>query len=339
MLAATAALSSVAAGPIALAGPAAHAAPAAGAERPSPVVGIAHCLLVDESRTTFDYANGETLPGRRLAIEIRYPARRAGVSYPTIFFAPGFDVTPDTYAALLDSWVRSGFVVVGLTFPDTDPSGVAAAKVGDAEDDVVNQPADMAFVVRTLVQATRETNPACRIVRGLIDPTEIGLAGQSDGGETVAMQAYDRSEGYADLDDGLGIRAVAVMSGAEIGDGPYEAVPGDPALLVVQSATDQCNPPQESTELYDSIVQRDRWFLDIHRADHLPPYDGADPAAFAVVARVTARFFLLELSGRQPAAGFLEYGDADPDVATLTSGASAPPIAPLPGLESACYLA
>lgn len=323
------------------------------ARRPAALrdVGLAHCTLRDPSRSTFDYATGATIAGRTLLTEIRYPTFAAGSGelagapaaysrgpYPTIFFAPGFAVTPDTYAALLDAWVRAGFVVVAPVFPDTNPAAVAAARVGDAEDDVVNQPADMAFVIRTALADSSKKAPACRVLHGLVDPAEIGVAGQSDGAETVAALAYDHSAAYASLDAGLHIRADAVLSGSEIGSGPYGAAAGDAALLVVQSSTDRCNPPQESTELYDAIGQPAKWFLDIHHADHLPPYDGADAPAFDDVASVTERFFLLELRGLSPAAGFLAYGNRSPAVASLSSGALAPAI---PGLSfdvAACYL-
>ena len=344
----------------------------------APTVAIARCVLDDPTRSTYDYATGTVIPGRRLAVEIRYPvavprARRSSVPvhrrpYPAVLFAPGYDITPDGYAELLDAWVRAGLVVVGVSFPDTNPAAVARARYGDPEDDIVNQPADMAFLERSVAAAAGGAPSPCGVLRGLVDPGELALAGQSDGGATVAMLAYDQE--YAALaanpsttpaarEDGGGssdaavavtagegsrpraadvarVRAAVVMSGNEVGPGPYEATPGDPALLVVQSATDQCNPPQASVEIYDSVVQRDRWFLDVHGADHLGPYDGAEKAASAVVARVTLRFLLLELRGATPATGFVAYGDAAPSVATLTTGPSAPPMPVLEQRSAAC---
>ncbi len=317
-------------------------------------VGLAHCTFVDTSRTTFDYHTGATHPGRVLRTEVRYPsvaaANTAGEvpgagpetrrgALPTIFFAPGYDVTPDAYAALLDAWARAGFAVVAPSFPDTRPAAVSAARVGGSpEDDIVNQPADLAFLVRAALAASRTLDPACRVLHGLIDPAAVGLAGQSDGGSTVAMLAYDRSPEYAGLQVGVPVRAAAVLSGSEEpGTGPYEATAGDPALLVVQSATDRCNPPQESVELYDAVVQQDRWFLAIRRANHLPPYDGKNAAAFAAVARVTTRFFLLELHHEVPAAGFVAYGNASTAVATITTGPAAPALPALEFKIAACY--
>lgn len=300
-----------------------------------PAVVTSACVVVDPSRSTYDYATGTTLPGRVLRVEVRRPAGRRR-SLPTILFAPGYDATPGTYARLLDAWARAGFAVISPTFPDTSPAAVARARRGDPEDDLVNQPADLAFVARRAVAASGSPDRECPALDGLVDPRELGLAGQSDGGDTVAMLAYDRAAPYAGLDRGLGVRAVAVLSGAEVGPGPFEAVTGDPALLVVQSATDRCNPPQESVELYDAIVQRDRWFLELREAAHLPPYDGADPAAFSAVTRVTTRFFLLELRGASPRAGFLAFGDAEPGVARLTTGPDAPPLGALAPSVAAC---
>lgn len=312
------------------------------------VVRVDHCVLHDLSRATFDYATGRSVPGRTLDVEVRYRvARRTSTGRagggparprPGVLFAPGYDNDPDGYGELLDAWARAGLVVVGVSFPDTNPVAVAAARDGDPEDDLVNQPADMAFLERSVVEAADGTSAACAVLHRLVDPRELALAGQSDGGATVAMLAYDQQ--YAGLvgggAGGPDVRAAIVMSGNEVGPGPYEATVGDPALLVVQSATDPCNPPQASVALYDAVVQRDRWFLDIHAADHLGPYDGSDPAASAVVARVTTRFLLLELRGAVPAAGFLAYANASPAVASLTTGPSAPAMPVLEQNPAAC---
>jgi hypothetical protein len=324
-------------------------------------VGIAHCTFRDPTRTTYDYATRQMLAGRVLVAGIRYPAlveddTRRGAApvvagadpdrriwpFPTIFFAPGYDVDPNDYAPLLDAWVRAGFVVVGVRFPDTNPAAVATAERADPdadpEEDIVNQPADVAFVVRQVVAASHRRSASCGVLGGLVDASEMGVAGQSDGGNTVAMLLYDQGAGYAGMGAGLGLRAAAVMSGSEEGfTGPYEATPGDPPLLVVQSSADECNPPEESAELYDAIGQDDKWFLDLFHGAHLPPYDGADKAGFEVVSSVTTRFFLLELRGGSPAAGFVSYGDRWPLVASLSAGGSAPPMPSLPFVKASCY--
>ena len=80
------------------------------------------------------------------------PAYRFG-PYPVIVFAHGFDVDPDTYRALLVSWVEAGYVVVAPFFPDTSLPAIEAQHGVDTEADIFNQPADVAFVVSQVVKA------------------------------------------------------------------------------------------------------------------------------------------------------------------------------------------
>lgn len=321
---------------------------------PAPTgIGLARCAFTDDSRRAYDYATGTWLASRTMHAEVRYPTaarRAAGASgavpgaaplrpaggYPTVFFAPGYGVGPDTYAALLDAWARAGFVVVAPSFPDTNPAAVAAARFGNPEDDLTNQPADLAFVIRSALADSAGHAPGCPALRGLLAPGRIGMAGQSDGGDTVALLAYGRTGPGAGLGAAVPVRAVAVLSGSEWPGDTYAATPGDPALLVVQSASDACNPPQESTELYDSVVQRDRWFLALKGADHLGPYDGQEAHAFSTVATVTVDFFRRALApagaGQAPS---LTAGP-HPSGATLTTGPTAPPLAALAFSKAAC---
>ena len=60
-------------------------------------------------------------------------------------------------------------------------------------------------------------------------------------------------------------------------------------MLVVQSLTDSCNDPADSSKLYNMLVSP-KWFLALDDATHLGPYVGDGPAA-DVVERTTAGFF------------------------------------------------
>ncbi len=312
-------------------------------------VGVVSCTFTDESRSAENFATGVTSHGRVIPTEIRYPtiSGRPGLvettgahpairhgPFPVIVFAEGYALTPDTYARLLDSWVRAGFVVAAPRFPDTDAAAVVAQHNVDTEADLVNEPRDVGFVTRSL-EAAAAGSP-CPVLHRLIAPGKVALAGQSDGAEAVAALAYDAK----DLEPGLRFRAVAALSGGAFGSdsaaGPEPYDPGPP-LLVTQSATDSCNPPQLSTQLYAIIHQRAKWFLELRSAYHLPPYSGSDVAAFAAVAAVTTRFFLLEFSGGAPGAGFVSFGDRAPGVAVLTTGPSPPALAALGEVPASCY--
>lgn len=311
-------------------------------------IGEVTCTFVDGSRQTHDYATDTNSAGRILRTEIRYPAAKtaqsaspaSGGPFPVIVFAHGFDVTPDTYAPLLDEWVRAGFVVVAPIFPATNATAVAQDGGSSAsEQDIVNQPADMTFVTRGVIADSRVRSGSCPRLYRLVRPAEIGLAGQSDGGDTVAMLAFDaRYDAHA----GITIRAVAVMSGEEWyfapnQPDPYTGHPAAPSLLVVQSETDSCNPPQYSVKLYNDDANADKWFLRILNAPHLAPYDGHDASAFSVVARTTTRYFELEVAHQSSGARLRSVGNSEPSVARISNAPRAPAIPQRAQSSAACY--
>ena len=121
-----------------------------------------------------------------------------------------------------------------------------------------------------------------------------------------------------------------MLSGAEDDGGPYRASVTRPDLLVVQSAADTCNAARASGRLYHDIGQNNKWFLELLRAHHLPPYDGADLAAFTVVSGVTTRFLQRAL---EPWANsnFVTFGASQPTVAQIFHAGPGPSIEPLKG--------
>ena len=95
--------------------------------------------------------------------------RRRGAPPPPaarspVVFAHGFAVTPAIYSSLLQSWARAGFVVAAPLFPLSS----AGAPGGPDENDVLNQPADMSFVITSLLAESacgRRGRPARRTDR------------------------------------------------------------------------------------------------------------------------------------------------------------------------------
>lgn len=309
------------------------------------------CVFVDTSRSTYSYATGKTTPGRRLVTEVRYPTVDGSASretlrahpayrrgpFPLVVFAPGYDVDPSEYRPLLDAWVRAGLVVAAPIFPDTNPAAVKAAPVGsNPEEDLRNQPGDVAYVTTRLEAADAGSSPNCSFLHRLAVPGPVALAGQSDGGNTVAALAYAKAD--AALRAGLGIKAVTVLSGAPIDDTPSAYGPGA-SLLFVQSAHDACNTPQQAAMLYNEIVQEDRWFLETEAKTHIGPYNGRDPKQFAVVARVTTAFLRAELAGKGASTPLLARAlGAATALAHLSAGGPAPAMTALQASIPACYL-
>jgi dienelactone hydrolase len=330
------------------------------AKRAAPVhfaVGLTQCTFVDGSRSTKHYGSGAITAGRTLVTEIRYPtispspgivetagaspARRHG-PFPLVIFAHGYDLSPDTYRNLLDVWVKAGFVVAAPRFPDTNQESVdAIGKIFAPEADDANQPGDVAFLVDRALADAVARQPECPMLDGLIRPGGAAITGQSDGAVTVDALAYAAAYQVP----GTPIRAVISLSGGTYAapngkPTPYASVAGGPPLLVTQSATDTCNPPQNSMALYDAITQRRKWFLAINQANHLPPYTGnlpAQRASFDVVATVTKTFLVDVFSGKPITHTFLTLGNLHPTVAHLTTGA--PPTLPtLSMVPSTCYV-
>lgn len=335
-------------------------APSTTAPAPTTTTSIANAGLqvgsvvvswTEPNGTVENFYDGTTTQGRTMQVEIRYPtldgkpkgethlappATRLG-PYPVIVFAHGYDVDPDVYRSMLDAWVTAGFVVVSPVFPDTSQSAVAAQHGVDTEQDEFNQPGDVAFVAAQVTAAAHGSPvPGGRWLAGLVDPTRLALAGQSDGANTVAALLYDQA--YAAVKASLPVqpRAVALLSGAEWtrAQDVYAAPAGGPAALVVQSAQDACNLPQDSAQLYN-LIPGDKWYLGLASATHLGPYVGIDQAA-STVAAVTTDFFSLALRPGSTSPATLVTAGNVPGVSEITSAAmvaAAPAPSVPPGVD------
>ena len=320
----------------------------------SPVygVGVERCTFVDTSRTVPNYATPHpTVLDRRrtLVTEIRYPTNTGPVvareipgappapsanGYATIVFASGYDVVPDDYRALLDAWVRRGFVVAAPIFPDTNPTAVEAQPRTDTERDLHNQAADLTFVTRQLLNDSASSSQTCPVVKGLIRRSALALAGQSDGADTVAQLAYSTGRDpqkvpYRQLRAGLSYLAAIVMSGGEMGKAKYRSLVTSPPVLVIQSARDRCNAPIGALKLYRDIDAHDKWFLELMTAHHFPPFSGTDKSAFTSVVSVTSHFLQWKLLGADSPTTLARAGSARPAVARIFHDGPGPTIAPL----------
>jgi dienelactone hydrolase len=271
--------------------------------RPMALAGISGEYRVGSRLLTFrEPANGGP---RTLVTELRYPA--GGGPFPLLMFAPGFLQCGAPYTNLLRTWASAGYMVATVDFPRTD------CRVGTSADeaDLVNQPADMSYVIsKLLTLSARPGDP----VSGLLNPREIAAAGQSDGGDTVAALAANSC--CADHR----LAAVAVLSGAEWRPMPGRYFTGrTPPMLFTQGSADPVNPPSASVQLYTADRSRDRYYLDLFGADHTAPYWGNNPVE-RLVGRETLAFFDHYVLGRP--------GSLPPvatSAAVLVSGGRLPP--------------
>ena len=268
-----------------------------------------------------------------LPTEIWYPATerdeglipdRAGAPYPLIVFSRGFDLAVSAYSGLLGQWASAGFMVAAPTYPYTAPP----APLDEA--DILNHPAELRSIIAALTGDLDRTGAS---LSGLANRSEVGIAGQSDGGDVSLATAYNT------CCYNPAVKAVAVLSGAELSSfgGTYFAGAQVP-LLVAQGTADIVNPPACSAELYDG-AKGPKWYVDLLGAGHLVPYSGVTaPAAGPpadndaiyrhVVTEVTTDFFEAELSakplGRGATTRWLAAAGDIPGLARVTSGPRAP---------------
>lgn len=237
-----------------------------------------------------------TGPARRLRTVIRYPVAHASGAtsgatvrhtgpFPLVVFSQGFDVSAESYAALLRSWSAAGYVVADPTYPRTDP----AAPGGVDESDIVKHPADLRFVIRSVIAAARHLRSP---FHGLVDPRRVAVIGHSDGGDVSLAVAADT------CCRDTAVRAAVILSGAELGafGGRYYGS-GSVPLLVVQGSADTINVPGCSAQLYDQAPPP-KYYLDIAGAEHQPPYLDPGPTRRGI-SRAVVAFLDAYLKGRR----------------------------------------
>jgi pimeloyl-ACP methyl ester carboxylesterase len=247
---------------------------------PSPGQGFGVRLFrfVDRSRT-IRLPNGKRVP-RSLETIVRYPA--TGGPDPLIVFGHGFALTPAPYNGLLRAWTRAGYVVAAPWFPleNRDAPG------GPNESDLVNQPRDVTFLISRLLALNVRPSG---VLEGRINPSQIAVAGHSDGGVTALAVAYDRR--FRDRR----IRAAIVLSGAPL-SGMGQFPRRGPPLLAMQGTADRINSP-ETTASFFRLAQRPKFLLWLLGASHRSPYTDEEPQ-LGIVERATVAFLDHYLKGR-----------------------------------------
>lgn len=265
-------------------------------------IGVRALRLVDSGRSMV-IADGSSRP-RTLTTYIRYPAAgppggaarpdapiAPGGPFPLVVFGHGLGYTPGTYRALIDSWVRAGYVVAAPMFPLEN----AYAPGGPYRRDLPNQPGDVSYLIDRLLVASAAPSGS---LRGLVDRRRIAVAGHSDGGDTAVALAYAR--GYADPR----VRATIVLSGALLpGVAAWDFRAVKPPLLAVQGTADRINPPAATTAFW-SRAPSPKYLLTLHGSGHLAPYTRPG-AERSIVSRATVAFLNRYLGGDRAASGTL----------------------------------
>ena len=268
---------------------------------------------------------GSTTP-RIFPVTVRYPAEgtpgliQAGLApyreagpYPLLVFSGGFDLSPEIYAGLLDAWTSAGYVVASPNYPLTTPGPHAAV----LRTDIVQHPGDLSYLITTLLA---EDSSSEEILHGLVNSQEIGVVGQSDGGD-VSLAAVANT---CCRDPRIG--AAVILSGAELSwfRGTYFTSGATP-LLVAQGTKDlKFNPVPCSVTLYNE-APAPKYYLSLINQTHLSAYVPAGPARSVVVA-TTIDFFNAYLRHQPGALAAMSSAGTDAGLATITSASSVAPV-------------
>lgn len=275
---------------------------------PAPATVTRSFTLVDPSRPTVSH--GTTIASSRtLPITVWFPAGAdgaiAGHRLPWIVFLHGYLAEPQRYAPMLEAWARAGYAVVAPTFPLTSSSSGAVAD----EADMVNEPADVSFVISTLLA---HPSPVDATIGDRLDPGRIAIGGHSDGANVAFAVGYSSALGDPR------VHAVIDLSGElPTGMGPYSG--NGPPLLLIHPDHDEFVPHEQTAAMFDTVTVP-RWWVELHGVSHEPAFVGAEPWA-DVVAAITIDFLDRTVGGHRVPAATIDAAASRPGVASLEARA------------------
>lgn len=241
---------------------------------PAYAVGTRFETLVDGTRGTEGREGVEAKPTRTLETFVYYPAdgdaggepvagaapATSGAPYPLVVFSHGSGVSsPVRYDLLFRSWAASGYVVAAPKHP------LSSTSLPDSSADVVNQPADVSFVISEMARLAQDGSSP---YRGLVDPARVAVGGHSLGAVTAMGVAFNR----CCVDPR--IRAGIVMAGGETAfpaDGWFAGI--RTPILVVHGDDDRIVRIAAGQKVFDDAPPP-KAMLTIFGGDHGRPFGG-----------------------------------------------------------------
>ena len=144
-------------------------------------VGISDFVFVDESRPTDENRGVPAKPERTLTTTIWYPDNLDG-PHPLIVHSHGILSSRLEFPYLMEALASHGYIVAAADFP----LSAGTSEGGATADDVINQPADVSFLIDSVLALTGDEKPFA----GEIDRDRIGVSGYSLGGLTTNLVTY-----------------------------------------------------------------------------------------------------------------------------------------------------
>jgi dienelactone hydrolase len=251
--------------------------------------------------TTLQFDNA----GRELTATVYYPAsgRTSPVQvvdaapntrwgpYPLILFSHEFGATPSAYAALIDAWTRSGYVVAVPTYPpnrvDESTTDGSASNQTDGQQtiDVGQRVFDASFLIDRLLDRVPGG------VNEVIDGKKVIAAGHALGAVTTFVLAYS-----TELRDPR-IDAAVTLAGGVAGDTSNYFSGIDTPLLQIHGDADTINPITATKDAF-KLASPPKFFVTLLGGDHATSYVSRSDPGFGVVSKTTLDFFSAYVNGR-----------------------------------------
>ncbi len=187
-------------------------------------------LWVDDSRPTAANGDFSGAPDRTFPIAMWSPKGAPG-PHPLLVYSHGFMSNRHGGRYLAEHMASHGYVVVSTDYPLTH----FGAPGGPFADDVVNQPADVSF----LIDRVLALRPEQRDFAGGIDRDRIGVLGLSLGGLTTTLVAYHPRLGDPRIRAAVSIAGPSVMFGPDyfdFADVPFLMIAGTHDAMIQYAA-------------------------------------------------------------------------------------------------------
>jgi len=237
-------------------------APSTATTTSSRAAGLVELTFVDRSRATPARPPEPARPIRVLRTTVWLPSGRG--PWPLVVFGHGFDARVSTYAVLLGTLSRAGFVVAA---PELPGSSSALAGTPD-ERDLDQQPCDLLYVAGEV-----ERDPA---LAGVVARGPVVLAGQSDGATAAAFGALTEPAGAC------GGPAVAGVVAFSVDPVPVRAG-ATASVLAITGTADEVNPVAHTVALYAAAPRRAFLLLSAGDGHLAPSTDSPHARAIATV--------------------------------------------------------
>jgi predicted dienelactone hydrolase len=196
--------------------------------------------------------------------------------FPLVVFAHGWMGNGASLLPLAERWARSGYVVALPTFP------LSRAPIGFGGD-VVNQPADVSFVLDELLGL-----PGDEPLAGVVDGDHVALGGHSLGSATVFRAVYSG----CCTDDRIDATIAVAGGPQDAGADTYLDQPDVPMLLAHGSADFV---PVEISDAMVDFITAPVTYLRLTDGDHTNVFVGARGELFSTAVLA---FLDAELRGR-----------------------------------------